>query len=95
MSATKIDIGPAGERVARNIATLRKGKRLQYVELSDLMTDAGRYLPPLSLRRIEAFERRVDVQDLVVFAEVLGVSIENLLHSDIEVHTEYRMVSAQ
>lgn len=95
MSATKIDIGPVGERVARNIAAIRKGRRLQYAELSKLMTEAGRYMPPLSLRRIETFERRVDAQDLVTLAEILGVSVEGLLLSDIEVHTEFRIMASQ
>lgn len=93
MTGKKIDIGPAGERLAANIKAIRTAKRLQYKELSDLMTAAGRPIAPLGVRRIEGHERRVDVQDLVTLAEVLGFPVEQLLSSSIELKAEYRVIA--
>lgn len=67
-------LGPAGERVSRNIKRLRESGRLTFVELSDRLAKIGRPIPVLGLRRIERGERRVDVDDLFAFAEVFEVS---------------------
>lgn len=48
-------------------------------ELSAKMDALGRSIPPLGIRRIEAGERRVDVDDLIAFAVALGVSPITLL----------------
>jgi hypothetical protein len=37
-------------------------------------TDLGRPIPPLGLRHLEAGNRRIDVDDLVVLADALDVS---------------------
>lgn len=92
MSGKKIDLGPVGERLAKNIQTIRIAKRLQYKELSEMVSDAGRPIPPLGLRRIEGHERRVDVQDLAALAQVLGFPVEQLLFSAIELRAEYKVV---
>lgn len=66
-----------GLRVIENIKRLRGS--MQYKELSEKLTDAGRPIPPLGLRRIENGERRVDVDDLAALAIVFGVSPLSLL----------------
>lgn len=92
MAGMKINVGPSGQQLAKNIATIRSAKRLQYKELSEMMASAGRPIPPLGMRRIESHERRVDAQDLVTLAQVLGFPVDQLLYNDIQVTTEYKVV---
>jgi len=94
MSGKKIDVGPVGERLAKNVQSIRTAKRLQYKELSDLMGSAGRPIAPLGIRRIEEQERRVDAQDLAALSGVLGFPVEQLLFSEIELEAEYKVVGA-
>lgn len=72
MAAKKIDLGGTGETVKENVKRLRGG--MQYKELSERLSKLGRPIPPLGLRRIEAGERRVDVDDLVALAVAFDVS---------------------
>lgn len=72
-------LGPTGETVRQNIARLRTGKRLTYVELSERLTALNRRIPVLGLRRIERGERRVDADDLTALAVALGVNVSALL----------------
>jgi hypothetical protein len=73
------DLGPTGEHVARTVRRFREARRLGYAELSRRLAKLGRKIPPLALRRIEAGERRVDVDDLVVLALALDVAPMALL----------------
>lgn len=68
-----------GEVLRRNVKRLREGQRLTYVELSDRLKQTGNPIPLIGLRRLEQGERRVDVNDLVALAYVLGVSVVDLL----------------
>jgi transcriptional regulator with XRE-family HTH domain len=52
---------------------------MQYQELAERLEKVGRPIPVLGLRRIESEERRVDADDLVALAIVLGVSPVTLL----------------
>ncbi|WP_076482713.1 hypothetical protein [Williamsia sterculiae] len=79
MAGKKNELGATGRTVASNIASLRQGQRLGFAELSRILSDLGRPIPPLGLRRIEDEERRVDVDDLVSIAVALGVSPITLL----------------
>lgn len=73
-------IGADGQRVARNIKTMREYDGLTFAALSrKLEEEVGRTIPPLGLRRIEKFERRVDADDLVAFSLVFEVNIEHLI----------------
>ncbi|QPS33986.1 helix-turn-helix domain-containing protein [Brevibacterium casei] len=72
-------IGPTGDVVRANIEEFRQGEGLSYAELSRRLKDAGREIPPLGLRRLEAGERKVDVDDLMAFAAVLNVAPIRLL----------------
>jgi transcriptional regulator with XRE-family HTH domain len=72
-------VGAIGNIVRRNIRRLRQTQRLTYVDLSKRLASAGRPIAILGLRRIEAGERRVDTDDLVALASVLGVTATQLL----------------
>lgn len=66
-----------GKQVAANIKRLRGG--MTYRELSDRLEEVGRPIAVLGLKRIESGERKVDVDDLMAFAIVFGVSPLTLL----------------
>lgn len=89
MNGKKLDVGIDGARLAANIKAIRQFKGLKYTQLSELMSDAGRPIPTLGLRRIEALERRVDAQDLVAFSNTLGFPVEQLLLSEIRLHASH------
>lgn len=76
---SKTALGPSGEALMHNVKRLREGQKLTYVELSERLTGLGRPIPVLGLRRIERGERRVDVDDLMALAHVLGVVPTKLL----------------
>lgn len=76
--------GPSGDNVRHRLRELRERQRLSYAELSRMLDRTGRDIPPLGLRRIEAGDRRVDVDDLVALAVVLGVSPATLLMPPVE-----------
>jgi transcriptional regulator with XRE-family HTH domain len=65
--------------LARNIRRIRGQRGLTYVKLATQLTEAGRPIPVLGLRRIERRERRVDADDLTALAVVLGVTVQQLL----------------
>lgn len=73
----KVGLGPTGETVRKNVARLRGG--MQYKELSEKLTEIGRPIPPLGLRRIEAGERRVDTDDLMALSIALDVTPNAIL----------------
>lgn len=66
-----------GRQVAANVKRLRGG--MTYRELSDRLEEVGRPIAVLGLKRIESGERKVDVDDLMAFAIVFGVSPLTLL----------------
>lgn len=70
--AKPLDLGPTAERVRDNIKRARGG--MQYKELSERLAELGHPIPTLGLRRIEAGERRVSVDDLVALAVALDMS---------------------
>ena len=78
----KRHLDATGSAVQANIKRIREDKRIPVTELSALMNDLGRPIPPLGLRRIESGERRVDVDDLVALAVALDVSPVTLLMPD-------------
>lgn len=73
----KNPLGPSGKTVADNIRRLRG--EMQYVKLAAVLERLGRPIPTLGLRKIESYERRVDVDDLVALSVALGVSPITLL----------------
>lgn len=78
MSAKKVDLGPTGETVRKNIIKLR-GDGLTYAKFSRQLEVLGNPIPPLGLRRIEAGERKVTVDDLMAICAVLQCTPDYLL----------------
>jgi hypothetical protein len=74
-----MDLGPVGERVARNITAFARGTSLR--ELSAALGEIGRPILPSGIIKAEKGERRVDAADLVAFALVLGVTPNRLILS--------------
>jgi len=70
---------PTGRTVALNVARERKDLHLNYEELAARLAENGHPIAALALSRIERFQRRVDVDDLVALAAALGVSPLTLL----------------
>jgi transcriptional regulator with XRE-family HTH domain len=74
VAGKKSDLGPIGENVKDAVKRFREDRRLSYAELSRKLTELGRDVPPLGLRRIESGARRVDADDLAALALALSVS---------------------
>lgn len=70
-------MGATGNQVAANIKRLRGS--VQYKELSEQLASIGRPMTPVAIRDAENGKRRVDVDDLMAFAIVFGVSPLTLL----------------
>src|SRR5262245_25967787 len=82
------ELGPTGVRLARIVRELREERGITLVQLSQRLSQLGRPIPPLSLRRIEAADdddpdnrkpRRVDADDLIALALALEVTPNRLL----------------
>lgn len=72
MAGKELALGAIGKNMATNLRRLRG--EMTYAELSRRLEALDRPIPPLGLRRMEAGERRADVDDLMALALVLGVS---------------------
>jgi hypothetical protein len=88
MAGKESELGATGKTVAENVRRLRGS--VSFAELSRWLADVGRPIPPLGLRRIEAGERRVDVDDLMAFAGVFGVNPNALLLPPDDSDQEYQ-----
>jgi transcriptional regulator with XRE-family HTH domain len=89
-ASKKNPLGATGLLAAQRVRELREARGWTYKELSDRLAAAGRPVPPLGLRRIESADRRIDADDLVALAVVLGVNPSAILlpphgHGHIEV----------
>src|ERR1035441_10800716 len=72
-------IGAIGQNVVRNVEDLRHVRNLSLRALSDRLAETGRPILPIGLSRLSQGKRRVDADDLVALAVVLGVSPVSLL----------------
>ncbi len=79
MAGKKIELGPTGRVVAERIRAYREGKNLTWTQLAKRMSECGRPITAIALRRIEDGERRVDVDDLLALAYTLEVNPHALL----------------
>ncbi|CAN5524383.1 hypothetical protein BH09ACT7_BH09ACT7_08530 [soil metagenome] len=86
-------LGPTGEAVRANLVQIREAKRIPVTRLSERLETLGRHIPPLGIRRIEAGERRVDVDDLMAIAVALDVSPITLLVPGLNSEDEHLQVS--
>lgn len=86
----KNPLGPVGHVLAANVKHIRESQRLTFVALSERLTDVGRPIAVLGLRRIERGERRVDADDLLALAYALGVNpVDLLVSADADDSAEY------
>ncbi|WP_280694049.1 MULTISPECIES: helix-turn-helix transcriptional regulator [unclassified Kitasatospora] len=72
-------LGPTGNRVAENLARIRKERGLTTGQVVAVMAELGRPIPATGVTKIELGDRRVDVDDLVALAVALNVSPLTLL----------------
>lgn len=72
-------IGPVGRQVIANIERLRKDRHLSLAALSERLAEAGRPIGDTILHRQSQGKRRVDTDDLVALAAVLGTTPAALL----------------
>jgi transcriptional regulator with XRE-family HTH domain len=79
MGTRKVELGPTGQAVKRNLRRIRTQRELSLQDLSDRLTKVGRPILPSGLNKIEQGTRRVDVDDLVALAEALWVIPDDLL----------------
>lgn len=79
MSSRPIPRGQTSERVAANIRRIRLHQGLQHADLSRLLAEAGRPMSHQVISKIECGDRRIDVDDLEVFAHVLKLEPAALL----------------
>ena len=77
-------MGPTALVVAANVRRHRERMGLGFAQLSRELGSAGRDIPPLGLGRIEAGERRVDVDELTALAAAFGVCPATLLMPEVE-----------
>ncbi|PAU44579.1 hypothetical protein CK936_34325 [Streptomyces albireticuli] len=82
-----MELGPTGRAVAANVKRLRTSRGMSLRALSEALSRAGRNLSPDAINKIENGAeagtrkqvRRVDVDDLIALAVILGVSPASLL----------------
>lgn len=91
----KNPLGATGEQVRANVERIRKAQGLTYKELSDRLAANGRPIPTLGLSRIDRGERRIDADDLVALAVVLGVNPNALLFPDVADSTPVEITGAE
>jgi len=77
--AEKNTLGPTGHTVAANVRRLREEQRLSYAEVARRLDKFGYPIATLGLAHIEKGKRRVDADDLMALAVVLGVNPNALL----------------
>lgn len=72
-------MGPTSAAVAANTRRVRERRGLSTYQLSRALQEVGRPITPSAISKLERGERRVDVDDLMALAVVLGVSPSALL----------------
>jgi len=71
--------GPVGRNLIANVERLRAQRGLSLRKLSAELAKAGRPIIPIGLSRMINAARRVDVDELVALAGILGVTPAELL----------------
>lgn len=74
MGRIAIETGPAGRAVATNVRAVRRSRGWSQLQLAEEMTRIGRPLQASTVAKIEAEDRRVDVDDLIALAAALNVA---------------------
>lgn len=73
--------GPLGLNLIANTDRIRQERRLSWREVSARLQALGRPVPPLGLSRMMKAGRRVDVDEASALAQILGVTLAELLAS--------------
>lgn len=79
MPSAKFQPGPTGRTVAGNVKRLREDQNLSTHKLASRLRKVGSAMTPTSVQRLEAGERRVDVDDMMYLSRVLDVTPLTLL----------------
>jgi hypothetical protein len=79
MATRRLELGPVGRRLARNLAALRMARQSNQPQLARLVAQLGRPMTGPVLSKTEQLDRRVDVDDLVALAVALGATPNRLL----------------
>ena len=91
MATRPVEIGPTGLQTAANIERLRTALGLSQRALAERLTELGRPMLTAAISKIERSERRMDVDDLAVFAAALGVAPATLLLPPVADETTVRV----
>ncbi|WP_406420894.1 helix-turn-helix domain-containing protein [Streptomyces sp. NBC_00842] len=79
MASRALQPGPAGAHAAQAVARLRDTRGWDQRELAVRLTQAGRPASQPTVSRMESGARRIDIDDLVALAAVLGAPASALL----------------
>lgn len=79
MTGKPSEICGRGRALADAVRTLRTQRNMTYTDLSRSL---DRDINPVGVRRIENYERRVDIDDLFALAAALGVTPAALIGED-------------
>lgn len=82
MGTNAVTRGMVGQAVATNVQIIRKRRLMSQQQLADALGRVGRPLQSTAIAKIEAGDRRVDVDDLAALAIALNVSPARLLLPD-------------
>lgn len=75
----RVAVGSTGETVMETVRAVRERRGLSTTRLAAALKEIGQPIPATGITRIEKGQRRVDVDDLVALAQVLGVRTDYLL----------------
>jgi transcriptional regulator with XRE-family HTH domain len=79
MSRTPAKRGPVGETASAELRAARARRGLSQQQLADLLAARGHRIRRGAIATIETGDRRMDVDELLAFADVLGVTPLQLL----------------
>ena len=82
MGTRKVEQGQIGMNVAAQVRRVREQRGWSLRELSEQMGAVGRPVQASGLAKVEAGDRRVDVDDLAALATALDVEVHRLLWPD-------------
>ncbi len=82
MASQKMELGPCGVRLAKNVQRARRLNEMGVSELSEALAVCGRPIGASALSKIEQGIRRVDTDDLVALSLALGAPVSWLLTNE-------------